>query len=114
MDRNQSGQNQFGYDRVCGKHLDAVRRTCRRGNLSRRMGVRLSEAVDTSVSPPLYLHVALELFQSLERDFERMPLQPAGLGVMVRGAGWQVAVTANLSSIPFSQQPAPPFLNDSP
>src|SRR5205085_9418824 len=36
-------------------------------------------------------HVAFELFQSLERHFQRMPVETAGLGVVVRGAGWQVA-----------------------
>src|SRR6266513_653406 len=50
-----------------------------------------AEAIHAAVWPPLHLHVAFELFQSLERDFERMSVQSAGLGVMVRGAGWQIA-----------------------
>src|SRR5437879_3389529 len=50
-----------------------------------------AEAIHATVWPPLHNHVPLELFQSLKRDFERMPIESAGLGVMVRGAGWQIA-----------------------
>src|SRR5579885_1803816 len=50
-----------------------------------------AEAVHAAVWPPLHLHLALELFQSFERDLHRMPVEPAELGVVVRGAGWQVA-----------------------
>src|SRR5207248_877078 len=32
-----------------------------------------------------------ESLRSLERDFERMPVEAVALGAMVRGAGWQVA-----------------------
>src|SRR5881227_2762339 len=65
-----------------------------------------SEAVNTPIWPPLHNHVALELFQSLERDFERMPVESAGLGVVVRGAGWQIAhCYGKPLEQPFSQRP---------
>src|SRR6266699_451923 len=38
-----------------------------------------SEAVNTPVWPPLHLHVSFELLQSLERHFQRMPVQNAFL-----------------------------------
>src|SRR6266566_1341772 len=50
-----------------------------------------SEAVNTPVWPPLHLHVSFELLQSLERHFQRMPVEATELGVVMRGAGWQVA-----------------------
>src|SRR6266566_9304773 len=62
-----------------------------RGILPARAVARTAEAINAAIWPPLHDHAALKLFQSLERDFERMPIQAAGLGVMVRGAGWQVA-----------------------
>src|SRR6266699_6058530 len=62
-----------------------------RGVLPARAVAGAAEAIHAAVWPLLHLHVALELFQSLERDFERMPVESAGLGVVVRGAGWQIA-----------------------
>jgi hypothetical protein len=39
-------------------------------------------------------------------DFERMPIQAAGLGVVVRGAGWQVTYCYGKPlKQPFSQRP---------
>src|SRR3989454_9853127 len=62
-----------------------------RGVLPARAVAGTAETINAAVWPLLHLHVALELFQSLERYFERMPVQSAGLGVVVRGAGWQIA-----------------------
>src|SRR6185437_5452644 len=75
-----------------------------RGVLPTRAVAGTAETINAAVWPPLHLHVALELFQSLERNFERMPVEPAGLGVMVRGAGWQMAHCCGKSfQQPFSQ-----------
>src|SRR5581483_3025501 len=57
-----------------------------RGVLPARAVPGAAETIHAAVWPLLHLHVAFELFQSLERDFERMPIEPAGLGVVVRGA----------------------------
>src|SRR6266513_6412626 len=61
-----------------------------RGVLPARAVAGTAETVHAAVWPLLHLHVAFEFFQSLERDFERMPVESAGLGVVVRGAGWQI------------------------
>src|SRR6266567_4320240 len=71
-----------------------------RGVLPARAVAGTAETIHAAVWPLLHLHVALELLQSLERDFERMPIESAGLGVMVRGAGWQIA---HCYSKPFEQ-----------
>src|SRR5437879_5897091 len=62
-----------------------------RGVLPARAVAGTAEAIHAAIWPMLHLHVALELFQSLERDFEGMPVESPGLGVVVRGAGWQIA-----------------------
>src|SRR5438067_13095969 len=51
-----------------------------RGVLPARAVAGTAETIHAAVWPPLHLHVAFELFQSLERDFERMPVESAGLG----------------------------------
>src|SRR5438105_1510432 len=67
-----------------------------------------SEAVNAAVWPPLHLNAAFELFQSFERDLDRMPVEPAGLGMVVRGAGWQVPhCYGKPFEQPFSQRPHP-------
>src|SRR6266446_304065 len=76
------------------------------GILPARAVAGTAETINAAVWPLLHLHVALELFQSLERDFERMPVQSAGLGVVVRGAGWQIAhCYGKPFEQPFSQCP---------
>src|SRR5467141_850492 len=52
-----------------------------RGVLPARAVAGTAETINAAVWPLLHLHVSLELFQSLKRDFERMPVQSAGLGV---------------------------------
>src|SRR5436853_429242 len=77
-----------------------------RGVLPARAVAGTAETIHAAVWPPLHLHVAFELFQSLERDFERMPVESAGLGVVVRGAGWQIAhCYGKPFEQPFSQRP---------
>src|SRR5207237_7584399 len=77
-----------------------------RGVLPARAVAGTAETIHAAVWPLLHLHVAFELFQSLERDFERMPVQSAGLGVVVRGAGWQIAhCYGKPFEQPFSQRP---------
>src|SRR6266478_5285727 len=77
-----------------------------RGVLPARAVAGTAEAIHAAVWPLLHLHVAFELFQSLERDFERMPVESAGLGVVVRGAGWQIAhCYGKPLEQPFSQRP---------
>src|SRR6266478_6187274 len=79
-----------------------------RGVLPARAVAGTAETIHAAVWPLLHLHVALELLQSLERDFERMPVESAGLGVMVRGAGWQIAhCYGKPFEQPFSQRPHP-------
>src|SRR5215472_12937254 len=51
-----------------------------RGVLPARAVAGTAETIHAAVWPLLHLHVALELFQSLERDFERMPVESAGRG----------------------------------
>src|SRR5260370_3606947 len=80
-----------------------------RGVLPARAVTGAAEAIHAAVWPLLHLHVALELFQSLERDFERVPIESAGLGVVVRGAGWQIAhCYGKPFEQPFSQRPPLP------
>src|SRR6267378_7080731 len=43
-----------------------------RGVLPARAVAGTAETIHASVCPPLHLHIALELFQSLEGDFDRM------------------------------------------
>src|SRR5215469_13172396 len=62
-----------------------------RGVLPARAVAGASEAIRAAVWPPLHLHVALELFEGLERDLYGMAVVATGLGVVVLGAGWQVA-----------------------
>src|SRR6266566_695251 len=79
-----------------------------RGVLPARAVAGTAEAIHAAVWPLLHLHVAFELFQSLERDFERMPVESAGLGVVVRGAGWQIAHGYGKPfEQPLSQRPHP-------
>src|SRR5579883_1011267 len=79
-----------------------------RGILPARAVMGAAEAVHAAVGPTLHLHLALKLFQSFERDFERMPVEPAGLSVVVRGAGWQIAhCYGKPFKQPFSQRPRP-------
>src|SRR5882762_3225278 len=77
-----------------------------RGVLPARAVAGTAEAIHAAVWPLLHLNVSLELFQSLKRDFERVPIESAGLGVMVRGAGWQIAhCYGKPLEQPFSQRP---------
>src|SRR5579884_834446 len=70
--------------------------------------VGTAKAVHAAVWPPFHLHLALELFQSFERYLDGMPVEPAGLGVMMRGAGWQIAHGYGKPlEQPFSQRPRP-------
>src|SRR5437879_743383 len=79
-----------------------------RGVLPARAVAGTAEAVNTPVWPPLHRHVALELFQGFERNLDRMPVESAGLGVVVRGAGWQIAhCYGKPFEQPFSQRPHP-------
>src|SRR6267378_4783109 len=50
-----------------------------RGVLPARAVAGTAETINAAVWPLLHLHVALELFQSLERDFERVSIESAGL-----------------------------------
>src|SRR5260370_33983363 len=62
-----------------------------RGILPARTVAGTSEAINAAIWPPFHDHVPFELLQSLERDFQRMPVEAAGLGVVMLGAGWQIA-----------------------
>jgi hypothetical protein len=76
------------------------------GILPARAVAGTAEAIHAAVWPTFHAHVPLELLQSLERDFERMPIESAGLGVVVRGAGWQIAhCYGKPLEQPFSQPP---------
>src|SRR5579871_3777601 len=61
------------------------------GVLPARAVARAAEAIDGAVLPTLHDDVALELLQSLQRYFQRMPVQTSRLGVVVALAGWQIA-----------------------
>src|SRR6185437_8362886 len=50
-----------------------------------------TETIDSAVRLPLHKDVALELLQSLLCHFKGMTIQATWLGVVVPGAGWQVA-----------------------
>src|SRR5579883_2589667 len=77
-----------------------------RGVLPARAVAGAAEAINRAVWPMLHLHLALELFQSLESHLHRMPVQASGLGVVVVGAGWQVAYhVGEPSEQPLSQRP---------
>jgi len=79
-----------------------------RGVLPARAVAGAAEAVNAAVWPPLHAHVPLELLQSLERHLYGMAVEAAGLGVVVRGAGWQVAhCYGKPFEQPFSQRRAP-------
>src|SRR5690242_8875226 len=65
-------------------------RSNKSGVLPTRAVTRATETINSAVWLPFHEHVALELLQSLQRDFERMTVQPTGLRMVVPGAGWQV------------------------
>src|SRR5581483_2763349 len=65
-----------------------------------------TEAIDSAVRLPLHKDVALELLQCLLRHFEGMTVQATWLGVVVPGAGWQVAYRVDKPvEQPLSQRP---------
>ncbi len=78
------------------------------GVLPTRAVAGAAEAIHAAVWPSLHFHVPFELFEGLERDLHRMPVEPVGLGVVVRGAGWQIAhCYGKPFEQPFSQRPHP-------
>ena len=77
-----------------------------RGVLPARAVAGTAETIHTAVWTPLHFHAALELFQGFERNLHRMPVESARLGVVVRGAGWQIAhCYGKPFEQPFSQRP---------